>query len=599
MSMKILRSLRENGNMLIFILFALSVFIKCVYFHYACFNYVAVSSLWQAPLEFLAFYFAKLLPALFFASFVFLFKRQWWTIVASVIIDLWLIANVLYYRQCSLFIDIDVIKMAGNLNGFMSSILTYINWKTFVFVAITALYCGTLFFFEKRNEWLILKTSVKAFIIAFVTSLLLVVYDFTLGYGSNLMYANRNKEWYDINQFQWGWKVAKGKSLYSNLQRPNLVERGSVFHYFPCLFIYELSLDRNREVEFSYREKEILSEIVGEKKQIQLDNNLIFVLVESFESWALNMRDLRGDEVTPNINAFRSKHSHLFCTKIKSQTRNGGSGDGQMIENTGLLPLNSGAACMLYGTNIYPNYAHFWSNSTIIDPCANDIWNQPQMTKCYDYKDIYPNSQNDMVGTEDDMVVFQYAIQHIDSLKKEPFCLHIITMSMHTPFTRVDCPSMKWPNDMPSNLRNYLNAVHYTDSAIAPFLEKLESDSLLANTTIVITGDHTTFSHNMLMEYASFVKKYGYPIPTETSYCPLIVCSPTIKEKTVVDEVCYQMDIFPTILHCIGADDYYWKGFGVNLLDSTARHNRQIIEDEAYILSDKMIRSDYFRGIEK
>ena len=74
MSMKILRSLRENGNMLIFILFALSVFIKCVYFHYACFNYVAVSSLWQAPLEFLAFYFAKLLPALFFASFVFLFK---------------------------------------------------------------------------------------------------------------------------------------------------------------------------------------------------------------------------------------------------------------------------------------------------------------------------------------------------------------------------------------------------------------------------------------------------------------------------------------------------------------------------------------------
>ena len=123
MSMKILRSVKNNSILLIFILFALSVFIKCVYFHYACFNYVAVSSLWQAPLEFLAFYFAKLLPALFFASFVFLFKRQWWTIVASVIIDFWLIANVLYYRQCSLFMDIGVIKMAGNLTGSMSSIL--------------------------------------------------------------------------------------------------------------------------------------------------------------------------------------------------------------------------------------------------------------------------------------------------------------------------------------------------------------------------------------------------------------------------------------------------------------------------------------------
>ena len=150
---------------------------------------------------------------------------------------------------------------------------------------------------------------------------------------------------------------------------------------------------------------------------------------------------------------------------------------------------------------------------------------------------------------------------------------------------------------MPSNLRNYLNAVHYTDSAIAPFLEKLEYDSLLTNTTIAITGDHTTFSHNMLMEYASFVDEHGYPIPTEISYCPLIVCSPNIKENIEVNERCFQMDIFPTILHCIGADDYYWKGFGVNLLDSAARHNRKITEDEAYILSDKMIRSDYFRGL--
>ena len=596
MSMKILRSLRENGNMLIFILFALSIFIKCVFFHYACFNYVAVSSLWQAPLEFLAFYFAKLLPALFFASFVFLFKRQWWTIVASVIIDFWLIANVLYYRQCSLFIDIDVIKMAGNLNGFMSSILTYVNWKTFVFVTITILYCGTLFFFEKRNEQLILKISVRAFVVAFVTSLLLVVYDFTLGYGSNIMYTNKNKEWFDMNQFQWGWKVAKGKSLYSNLQRPNIVERGTVFHYFPCLFIYELSLDRNREVEYSQREKEILSEIVSEEKQIQLSGNFIFVLVESFESWVLNMRDLNGEEVTPNINAFMSKHSHLFCSKIKSQTRNGGSGDGQMIENSGLLPLNSGAACMLYGKNIYPNYAHFWPNSTIIDPCAKDIWNQPMMTRGYGYSDIFPNSKNGQTGTEDDVVVFKYAMQYLDKLKTSPFCMHVITMSMHSPFTRVECPPMYWPDDMPSNLRNYLNAVHYTDSAIAPFLEKLESDSLLTNTTIVVTGDHTTFSHNMLKEYASFVEEYGYPIPTEISYCPLIVCSPNIKENIVVDELCYQMDIFPTTLPCIGADDYYWKGFGVNLLDSTARHNRKITEDEAYILSDKMIRSDWFRN---
>lgn len=588
----IFRKISEKATVLVFALFALTLFVKCVFFHYSCFNYVAGSVLWRNPLEFFAFYFAKLMPALFFASFVFLTKRQWWTIIVSVVVDLWLIANFLYYRQCSLFIDIDVIMMAGNLNGYMSSILTYVNWQVFVFPLISILYCVMLFLLRNQKMY----RHVMCFSVAMIMCILLVGYDFLLGYGSNIMYKGQDRQWYDINQFQWGWKVAKGKSLWSDLQRPNIVERGTVFHYFPCLLIYELSLDRNRVVEFSDRENIILSEIVkSDSVDISPKGNLVFILVESFESWTLQMEDIKGNFVAPNIKRFMSDHSHLYCSKIKSQTKNGGSGDGQMIENTGLLPLNSGAACMLYGDNIYPNYAHFWSNSTIIDPCANGIWNQPKMTRCYGYYDIFPNSENGQIGTEDDVVVFKYAMQYLDKLKTSPFCMHVITMSMHSPFTRVECPSMYWPDDMPSNLRNYLNAVHYTDSAIAPFLTKVESDSLLANTTIIITGDHNTFHHNMLKEYDSFVRKYGYPIPTETSYCPLIVCSPIIKENININELCYQMDIFPTILHCIGADDYFWKGFGVNLIDSVARNNRLITEDEAYSLSDKIIRSDYFR----
>ena len=126
-------------------------------------------------------------------------------------------------------------------------------------------------------------------------------------------------------------------------------------------------------------------------------------------------------------------------------------------------------------------------------------------------------------------------------------------------------------------------------------MNKIERDSLFANTTVVITGDHTVFKSTMLREFQSFAEKYNYPIPKDESYCPLIIYSPAIKERVEINDLCYQMDIFPTILHCIGADDYYWKGFGVNLLDSVARNNRKITEEEAYSLSDKMIRSDWFR----
>ena len=85
---------------------------------------------------------------------------------------------------------------------------------------------------------------------------------------------------------------------------------------------------------------------------------------------------------------------------------------------------------------------------------------------------------------------------------------------------------------------------------------------------------------------------------TTKTFTPLIIYSPQIKENVQVTDTCYQMDIYPTILHLIGCKDYYWKGFGVNLMDSVARHNRPITEQEAYELSDKLIRSNYFATID-
>ena len=121
------------------------------------------------------------------------------------------------------------------------------------------------------------------------------------------------------------------------------------------------------------------------------------------------------------------------------------------------------------------------------------------------------------------------------------------------------------------------------------------SDSILAQSTVVITGDHTIFKPAMLTEFADYAKKNDLSIATGENYCPLIIYSPAIKENKQIDEVCYQMDIFPTILYLIGCEKYIWKGFGVNLLDDSVRHNRPISEQEAYRLSDLMIRSDYFR----
>ena len=85
----------------------------------------------------------------------------------------------------------------------------------------------------------------------------------------------------------------------------------------------------------------------------------------------------------------------------------------------------------------------------------------------------------------------------------------------------------------------------------------------------------------------------------EGAYCPLVVFSPFISHRTRCDEEAYQMDVFPTIVELLGYNDYHWKGFGVNLMDSIVRCNRPISEQEASKLSDKLIRNNYFATIEK
>ncbi len=45
-------------------------------------------------------------------------------------------------------------------------------------------------------------------------------------------------------------------------------------------------------------------------------------------------------------------------------------------------------------------------------------------------------------------------------------------------------------------------------------------------------------------------------------------------------------------MHC---EDYFWKGFGINVFDETLKE-RPISPEKANNLSDKLIRNNYFNG---
>jgi arylsulfatase A-like enzyme len=146
-------------------------------------------------------------------------------------------------------------------------------------------------------------------------------------------------------------------------------------------------------------------------------------------------------------------------------------------------------------------------------------------------------------------------------------------------------------------MADYMKSLHYMDEGFSLLFKALDNDPALENTTLVITGDHTIFYPDQRKEYDQYCRENGLDFGIREGYCPLIIYSPQrIKEAVEIHEQMYQMDIYPTLIKLLGCEAYYWQGMGVDLLDSTQRHERKISEARAYELCDKIIRSNYFES---
>lgn len=594
---KILNISDVQKTWLVFALFALTIFVKCVLFHWFCFQSILISALWKAPLQFMLFYLPKLAPAIVIASFVLISKKRWWTVVVSVLLDTWMLANLIYVRANETFLNLDAIGMAGNMHGFWGSVETYFNKAYLLFYVITIVYALCLILLrnkENRRLW-------RAFGITIAIGLLLHLAGHINEYRNSpsedsadatdkqFVQLNENERDKHIDSFR-SWRqfipfrvVYWHAKAYTDIWVEGYIRDHSIVQYAAAVVIYQIC--RPHSERFDVEDICVPLWMYDEKggEQIEPKTNLIIILVESLEDWVF---DNPGYDIAPNMSSLLHQDNVLYCHKLKSQVKQGTSGDGQMILNTGLLPTNVGAACMIYGDNEYPNFGHFYQSSYIFNPSAG-AWNQKKATENYGYKELIQREDD---RWEDDAVTFDNLNRAVAETRTN-ICAMAITIASHTPFKMVDMhPSLE---NIQANkyLKQYMSCMHYTDSCMGRLIESIKTDPVLKHSTIVITGDHTIFKPAMLREFRK--QKSEIMVPEE-AYVPLIIYSPNIEGNVEITDMCYQMDIYPTIMHLIGCEEYPWKGVGANLLDAEARNNRLISEEDAFGLSDKLIRSNWF-----
>lgn len=513
------------------------------------------------------------LPVLFFHKKRFLFSY-------IMIVNLYLLSNIWYYRNYGTLMPMTSYTMVGNLQGLGPSIWSSIKgsdgWILFPSICFMAYYAASGNVFSKgrlREDWKYIGGSI--FIILMVILPSYIIHPRT--------------------------EYAHPYSLYTNEVVRAFKQLGFINYW--C---YQANYLRGcTSEEKDYAVKFMKGQIDNQSFDPLVEKhqkNLILILVESLQAWPVNLT-IDGREVTPYLNSLAKKENVLYFSKVLPQVKGGRSSDAQLLLNTGLLPIVTGAAASLYGTNEYPSLSKalsgygYTSVSLLCDDKA--YWNQEATSKGYGFGKLYDRMAkgNSMIRADENL--FKYSLPILEK-ERQPFYAQLVTMSGHDA-VKSDFEScfneVKFEDDI---VRYNLVITEYVDRCIGQFVESLKKSGLYDKSVIVITGDHDSVSYD----------KFEGRKKCELSdrFVPLFILNTPLKAEC--DKVIGQSDIYPTLLDMMGVEGYLFHGLGESVFrhqsDCAVYHTGEHIgncksdsvveyKKELWKLSDILIRMDYFK----
>lgn len=531
--------------------------------------------------------------------FFFLGKRKEWMFVVLFLLNVYLISNLVYYRTYCTLMPLSSFTLLKNLRGLDSCVITSFKPVDLLFVLSTILLM-VLYLRKLKARMVVtsIKTRCLSALAPIIVSLSVVGYNlYSEGNKEINILSEHNLFKYDVVDATWNYSFL----LYWGWEFAEAVDRGR-----------KPIKEEHGFVDSWFKRKALRESRHGLLRKKFTGKNVIIIVVESLESFPIG-KTIAGNVITPNLNEILKSSDCFYAPYVVPQVKDGRSSDSQLILNSGMLPINSGATCFRYPGNCYLTLAkalkrHGYSSHTLIGGEAS-YWNQTILNKDMGYDDLV--SINDFAVGEtyefglSDSSFFAQAPKKLNGFKR-PFLAQVITLSSHYPFNLPENRIyLKVPRDCPTRLRKYLNAIHYTDMFLGKFLAGLKRSGLADSSVIVVTGDHDAFDHNPYLN-----DKYGSSLLSKKGFIPLIIINSG--ENGLYCYVLGQVDVYPTLLGLLGLNDYDWTGLGTSIFDKSnkgiavdARMNvwscRKDIKKEywidivdAWLVSDIMIRRNMF-----
>lgn len=535
-------------------------------------------------------------------------RWRWTLLICTSLLSLFVIIAIYYGRVFHELIPIRMFTLTENFGGLLiKSWIGLVRWTDIIFLVLIAFPFFIYFIFRNKirtepgftspQRWIVITPVLLSFLIIQLNY-------FYIQYRYLELLVGKAKVWSVLCiTYLSSFNEGVDKTLY---QMDGLLVH-TVFDIY-----YELSLpdlpitldDTDKGKINSFLTNKLSDFYVNDTININnRSKNVILVIVESLNAEVIGLK-INNNEVTPTLNRLIADSTTFSAINVIPQVKNGSSGDGQLIYNAGLLPLDDLIVTKTLGNaNTYPSLAEQLGRdqNICILPDDGKVWSEYTMMKAYGY---------DTVFTEDDFIdarwkygvdasVFRFALSQVKHAQR-PFVLQLITCSMHVPcdeFTRNEYVNLFDSPLYAEMTREYYASTRYFDTELGRFIDGLKAAGIWDNTILIIASDH---DQSLVIGNKELYREHCNPI---------VFIAANTGHGATLDHVVGQVDVFPTVLQLCGHDpSISYTGVGRSMLDGHAgaydMWTKEVIgtTDSAQIaslkksfeISDLIIRGNYF-----
>ena len=504
--------------------------------------------------------------------------------LSSLITLLWSFCNVVYARFFFQYISVSAIGESGNLLDpfIFNCLIDGVRWMDLYYIGSILL---SFYLFLKAPVYRLRLLDLRwgVFILAIVFGIDVASHVIYCLSSPSMRYLGYVKHRLSVELLS--QQCYSAQPVYANFQRGSIRSLG-----------YGLIENLSGTMVLTDMQKKIIQEEIDALKPVQECakthpnvRNVIFILVESYMSFTVNMK-VKGKEVTPFLNSLYRDSTVYYNGQMVPNITLGESSDGQFIYMTGLLPLRSAITvtkAKKYSYLALPKQLAMAKriHTQMVIPTAPSMWNQDVMCERYGVENLYSTSDykksHSMYLSDDEVVDLADSVNRIT---KKPFFSMVLTFSMHQPYVNeIDSAFKVYESGYSSSLNHYLNACHYTDRQLHTYIDGLKKQGLYYHSLIIITADHHVGSSALELPDSIVDRKL-----------PLFIINGGDDMSVAWTGECNQLDVFTTILDILGVDSS-WRGLGHSLLSPDYKNS---LADRKWSISEWIIKSGYFNDKE-